>query len=567
MTKGTVMDDLNSGPRVWPGLSKLAKWSIRAAIVFIWLAQSLRPPVPLDADGIAYLDIARSCFVGNWHALVNGYWSLGLPVLLALCLKVFRPGRFHDLLLVNLVAFFSLCAAMLSFEYFLRAFGEYRRGVAGAVNASEREPLPQDAIWLIGFGLFFWITTLMVRPALEQPDILVFVVYLIASALCMELASHCQLWRYVLLGFVLGVGYLVKAVMFPLGFVFLFALLLQNFRRHHLGRIVLAGMAFLAVSLPFCIALSASKGRPTFGDSGAVNYQHIMGMDDTALPPVALPRPALTPHIQEYLGKLSLGTYPPWADPSHDFKGGHFRFNVKKQLNRTHVVLREYFNIYVEQLGVLLCGILVLVVAGDWRVFHKRFLSCKVLWIPALAGLGFYATMRVDSRFLPGFTVALASACLAAIRFYNRNDALRLGRTVSGIVFVLLFLQAGIQAGHVMSGTYSNVRPDYQVATALQKMGIPEGQKVSYMGYTLADSSWAYLAGVRISAEIPREDVSNFWAGTHEQQEEVLSWLRWADAKALVTRDVPEPAMWMGWRRVGNTQYWILSLRQLQSNP
>jgi hypothetical protein len=37
-----------------------------------------------------------------------------------------------------------------------------------------------------------------------------------------------------------------------------------------------------------------------------------------------------------------------------------FRFAFRRQVNRTHVVLQDYFNIDVERLGVLLCGLLVL---------------------------------------------------------------------------------------------------------------------------------------------------------------------------------------------------------------
>ena len=80
----------------------------------------------------------------------------------------------------------------------------------------------------MGYSLFFWITTFLTPPSLEQPDILVFIVYLLACALCMHLSHRQEWWRYALLGLVLGLGYLVKSVMFPLGFVFLFALFLPE---------------------------------------------------------------------------------------------------------------------------------------------------------------------------------------------------------------------------------------------------------------------------------------------------------------------------------------------------
>lgn len=82
-------------------LSQLHKWSIRVFILCIWLAQFLGLRAPLDADAIAYLDIARSCAIGNWHPLVNGYWSPGLPFLLSIPLRLFKPDRFHDPFMVR----------------------------------------------------------------------------------------------------------------------------------------------------------------------------------------------------------------------------------------------------------------------------------------------------------------------------------------------------------------------------------------------------------------------------------------------------------------------------------
>jgi len=61
-----------------------------------WLVQALTAPNFIDADAVGYLDISYSCLSGNWHALVNGYWSPGLPFLLALWIKLFRVGPFRE---------------------------------------------------------------------------------------------------------------------------------------------------------------------------------------------------------------------------------------------------------------------------------------------------------------------------------------------------------------------------------------------------------------------------------------------------------------------------------------
>ena len=541
-----------------PRLSALPKSSIRIFILCVWLGQFLTLRDPLDADGIAYLDIARFCANGKWHALLNGYWSPGLPFLLSIPLRLLKPDRFRDPLLIHALAFLTLCAAMLALEYFLKKLADYRTTVLADSDVPTHGVLPEGETWLLSYALFFWTTTFWVPPALQQPDILVFVIYLLAAALCMQL-SHCtELWRYAVLGIVLALGYLIKVVMFPIGFVLLFALWLQ--RPRSFARVVLAAAVFAALSLPFCLALSSAKGRLTYGDAGIINYRQIMGMDTAPLPATALPRPTAAPHIQEYANKLHLGTYPPWADPSYDFKGWKFVLNVKKQLNRTHVVLREYFDDYVVLLGALTCGIIVLFAMGDTRQIAPRLLRCQILWLPAIAGLLFYATMRVSGRFLAGYTIALAASCFASIWFRDVDYRFRLTRVVAVTVSVLLILPAIVEAGHEIVGALHNAQPDFEVAKTLRTIGIHEDDRVSYMGDALTDSSWAHLTGAKIVAEIPTQDVASFWAADRQQQEEVLRWLAATNAKVLVTRNVPQPAMSLGWHQVGDTSYYILPL-------
>jgi hypothetical protein len=541
------------------------KYFIWTVTVCIWIAEALGAREPLNADAVSYLNMADAYLSGTWHGLINGWWSPAYPFLLALVLKIFSPSPFHHSLALHLLAVFSLVVALVSFEYFLSVFFAYRKQFFAEPSDAAGEAISDDAVWLMGYGLFFWITTFLTPPSLEQPDILVFIVYLFACGLCMQLSYRQEWWRYALLGLVLGLGYLVKAVMFPLGFVFLLALFWQKVRWRVFPRLVLSAAVSVVVSLPFCLALSQSKGRFTFGDVGTLAYRHVMGFEDETLPPTAIPRPVATPHIQEYSDILQLGTYPPWADPSHGFKGAPFQFNFWRQVNRTHVVLRDYFNIYVEKLGVLDCGLLVLLLCGGARSFAKRLRHHVVLWLPAIAGLAFYGTMRVEGRFLAGYTVALFAACIASVRFTDLPDSAKLTGAVALAVSSLLFAQAGVEAGHEaikLSGHAQH--PDWQVATTLQRMGIGAGDRVGYMGYALGDHGWAYVAGAKIVAEIPLEDASSFWAADHEQRDEVVNWLASTGARVLVTHDVPNTAMLMGWRRAGDTDYYVLPLTELR---
>jgi len=128
-------------------------------------------------------------------------------------------------------------------------------------------------------------------------------------------------------------------------------------------------------------------------------------------------------------------------------------------------------------------------------------------------------------------------------------------------VSFLLLSQIAVQVSHEASHLFGRQpHPDWQVATALRQIGLKNGDRVSYMGYALVDHAWAHLARVRISAEIPEEDVLNFWASDEKNRQEVINWLSSTTAKALITRNVPDSAIPMGWTKVAETNYYILSL-------
>jgi hypothetical protein len=558
-----MITDHHSGaaPHSTPVISGKIKAAIWAVLLCAWLAQALAARDFSTADAISYLDISYSCLAGNWHALVNGWWSPAFPFLLTIWLKIFNPSPFREAVILHLFSFASLVVALAIFEYFMRVFLVFRKSVV-ADDHDSGQPVPDDWLWIVGYSLFFWISTFLIPPSLEQPDILVFILYLLAVIVCMQVVLEPQKWsRYFLLGLVLGVGYLTKSVMFPLAFVFYLAVCFHKDRLRIFPRLLLSLVIFAAVCSPFVLALSKSKGRFTFGDVGVMAYRHVMGLDEQPLVADPRPRPSAAPHIADYSEIIQLGTFPPWSDPSHGYRATPFHFMLRRQLNRTHIVLRYYFDLFVVQLGPLFTGILGLFFLGNRAEFGKRLMRLPVLWLPALAGLAFYASMRVDGRFLAGFILVLYAACVASIRLPNSMNA---GKAVRSIAFAVSFLLLGqifVQVSHEAMHLFEQQpHPDWLVAAELQKMGVGKGDRVGYMGYALVDHAWAHLAGVHIVAEIPDEDVLSFWASDKEDRQDVISWLSATTARALITKNVPESAMSMGWMRVVDTDYYILSL-------
>lgn len=548
-------------------LGKKTRLSIWLAMASCWIVQALAARHTLDPDGVSYLNIADACPRGDWHALVNGYWSPGLPFLLALWLKLFRPTAFHVPLAFCLFAVASLISALVAYEYFLKAFFRFRRHIFGPDQTSARA-ISDNTVRILGYILFLWITVFFIPARLDQPEILVCALHLLATALCMEIVSSGgDDWRYFLaLGVVLGCAFLVKAVMFPLSFTFFAALVLDKQARRSLAKLAISVVVFVVLSLPFIAALSRAKGRFTYGDSGAINYLQMAGSDgpqsvSTESPQESVTRSAASPHLGDYTKILFLGTYPPWVDPSFRYRPQPFHFHLLRQLNRIHVVLKVYFDLFIVQLGCLVCGFLVLLFySRNTALFASHFFDEIVLWLPAVSGFGLFALVRLEGRFLAGFTVAIFAASIAAIQFDDAASREKSVKSVVPAVVILLLAQVLLIVGHDGLKALSSNNSDWQVVEGLNRMGLRSGDRVGYLGDTLSDHTWAYSGSLSIAAEIPEEDQPTFWAATQEEKQQVISRLAQTGAKALVTRNVPLSGPSVGWKRVDTTDYYILKL-------
>ncbi|MGC2719424.1 MAG: hypothetical protein WA209_07530 [Candidatus Acidiferrales bacterium] len=60
--------------------------------------------------------------------------------------------------------------------------------------------------------------------------------------------------------------------------------------------------------------------------------------------------------------------------------------------------------------------------------------------------------------------------------------------------------------------------------------------------------------------EIPKDDVSTFWAVTEEERQQALQELSGSGAKAVVAPNLPSSALPEGWKQIAGTQYFVLEL-------
>jgi hypothetical protein len=552
------------------------RWCIWRAVLWIvmcctWLAQGLSG-APVNPDGVSYLDIAAACLKGNWGALINALWSPLYPALLSFWLSLFRPSACWEARTVRLFNFGVLVFGLWCLEYLLSGLVEYQEAIR--VKEQEDGLLPPWVLRATGYMLFFFASVYMTPAELVAPDVLVMAFVLLAAGIILRIrCGKDSALSFAALGLVLGLAYLTKAVMFPVGLGSLVAVLFapQTFRRT-IPRILLAAFLFLAISGPFIFALSKSKGRLTFGDSAAINYaEHVNGATyavhwqgqppGTGTPKHPTRKILETPPVYEYAEPIG-GSYPPWTDPSYWYDGIRPHFVLGEQLR----TLRSSLAAYGDMLGLLWglsAGYLVFLFwGGSIRRFVNNFSKEIFLWGPAAAAIGMYSLVWVEPRYVSGFIMLVWAAALLALRIPEPGHAIV--RSVTLTIVVLLGFQTvlSFKKDIVTRPAYGSPTVHCAVAQELRLEGVKPGDRVAYVGAAVWYHYWAHLAQVSVVTEVASEGVAAFWAASPQLRSKITDLLATTGAKAVVSKDVPPGLLADGWKEVPNTDYYVLLLRR-----
>lgn len=542
-------------------------WS---AAIITALAQALAYRHQLTADGMSYLDIARSCSQGNWHALVNAYWSPLYPLLLGIVFRIVKPSPGLEVPLAHLINFGVFVLSFAAFEFLLKMLIRVQRKEGTSTDG--REPIPEWALWALGDSLCAWSALLFIQLGGVYPDLCVVALIYLAAGLLLRIRADQGGWiACACLGTVLGTAYLAKTAMFPLAFVFLgCGLFAVKSLRKAVALTTIAIVFFMIVGGPFVLALSRSKARFTYGDVGKIAYAefvdgathtiHWQGGPSGAGIPIHPTRVIFDhPTIFEFAAPIG-GSYPPWYDPSYWYDGIVTKIRLGNQLRAVRYTIEEYVGI-VAYMGGLLVGFLgTALLARQHGPVWRDALRNWVVWVPALAALGLYGLVYVESRYVAGFFVLVWVALFAGLRL-PRTEVAQLQIKYLTIATVLM-LSVGI-AWLAGRSAYRAVHPEpfvnLLVAEGLHNEGIRPGDAVASIGDSL-NGYWAHLAGARIVAEIPLTEIAGFAEADANRQIKVMSVFSRVGAKAVVIDRTPPANAPAGWQRIGGTNYFVYDL-------
>jgi hypothetical protein len=559
-------------------MHRLGERSLLIFCIALGTAQAWINRYAMNQDGMSYLDVGDAYFRGDWAKGISGYWSPMYTWWLGLALHLIKPSIWWEFITVHAVNLIIYFVALFCFRFFLHSlFRAIKK--EQETSAHESMALPEWILSGLGYGIFLWAALVLIDASDVTPDLLVAAcVFLIGGYLVElrydELGYAESYAKFAMFGVLCGLGYLSKAAMFPMGFVFLVILLFSGRRsKRRMGGVLLAGLLFVVVSLPFIAALSRQKGRLTFGESGKLAYasmvspnipqKHWQGDPPEGGVPKHTTRELLEhPPVFEFAEPIG-GTYPPWFDPSYWNEGAHGTFRLRSQIRVLVQSGRNYAKMLVEQLG-LLAGIGIFILWGGAPT-RKAIVRNWPLIAAAAVGMGLYSVVLVRSRYIGGLMAVLLVAILASIRLPRNVETVPVTKYVAiAVMGTILFSVGGFLAEQAYIAhtvyDYPMQKDQMKAAEGLQGMGLRAGDPVAVIGDGTTDY-WARLGRFKIVAEVfsPEAGRLKFWSESWERRKQAYECLSRAGAKVVVVWDPPS-GVDPGWKQIANTNYYAYFL-------
>jgi len=500
----------------------------------------------MNPDGIQYLDNATAWVTGDWHNALNSLWSPLYPWLIAGMFRIARPSPFQEFPLVHLLNFLIYLLSLAAFLFFLSC-------VARRVERGSH----QMYVLLFACSSFLYCSLDLATLSYVTPDALVSLFAFLTAGLLLRLTGDGAGWSHALaLGIVLGLGYLAKS---PFLIFALAALLIAGvLRRRRLSRIVLTVLAFVAIAGPYVWALSKTKGRFTFGDSGKLNVLwHVDGIPfynwqggpvDVGVPAHATHQLSLDPNLYEFAGPI-YGTYPPWYDPSYWYEGARVPFRPTEIARVIWRGLGVYaYLVHHRQLALLFAALVLFVLAGARRALAEISKFWPVLLFGALP-FAMYALIHAEGRYLAPFFVLLWTGLFAGVLNALPDSAGRRAVLAISVVTALLMVVEAVTALR----PEKPIGPHYAVAQSLQELGLKPGDRVAIVSGDL-DYYWARLDQARITMQIDFSDsLCRSCTRLSEQWGRVKQLVGTSGVTFVVAPCLPGVVDQPGWRKLDDT--------------
>jgi hypothetical protein len=538
--------------------------------ILLAAAQAWVYRLQVTADSISYLDMSDGVLPdGDWHRLINGVWSPLYPLLMGIGRRLFPVSAANEIAAAHFLNIGVFVFAFVCFEFFLRNLTRSLR----AVQAASSKPgvlalAPNWAYLSIAYSVFLWASISGISMRNLRPDLLMSGFLYLAVGILLQMHGSGARWiRYLALGVVLGIGFLAKAPMLPIGVLILaVSLFVVEEWRPAVKMIVAAFALMMVIGSLYFVPLSRARGHFTLGESAGFNY--LVDVDHAGpswyLQDVGRGRGSFV-HPPEQIFSAprayafplpKAGTHPLRFDPSDWTAGARPRFLFKRQIgNFVRNVLGH------RQVLLVLSTATALVLLLGYFLRQKKDVSfVHIAWpicLVGIAGCAMYAMMHIETRYVAAFLVlfwcgiifslpvprGINSKWIAAVALVSiASFLLPMGR--------LIYLRRSQGMGKVNS--YA------QAAAALEQFGVHAGDQVARISPKANDIAIERITRATVTAEVDLNDADKFWSAPVATQRDLLEIFALRGVKAVVaTSPKLNLSNQSEWTRLGSTQYWV----------
>jgi hypothetical protein len=569
--------------------SKLTVLLCRIACVGFALFETWSQRFFINEDGASYLDMSDALIKHDWHLLVNPIWSPLYPFLIGAATWFARPQAQLELEIVHALNFVIFLGALASFEFFLRQVIRVFRTENERADANSAVFLPVWIWQLLGYSLFAWTTLgMMVAPRMVTPDLCVAAFVYLDCGLLLSLRAGIKRSRIsILLGLTLGLGYLAKAILFPMAFVFMIvAFFFIGDWKKATRSLALTFLVFCAIAAPFFVAMSTRVGKLSYSEVGNLNYAwHVNHVGagkaaggpfyfSDAGPPAYLRHPLtlLYRHPDAFdVREPTAFTYAPRQDMEYWAAGTKAGFNPGNQLRAIAGGLKVLFaDPHAAPVsGLIVVGVILLVTGQKGRRNFKSILRGWPLLIPGILAPCLYLLVSVEPRYVAPFFVIVLMGLFPGLLLQRPADAANRIAASTVVVSISLMALSALFVGYHLAGFPRGESNGLllHVGQSLNAAGVRPGEEVAIVGDSADGCRWARMAHVRIVAQILREDVDDFWRLSDPRMKtEVYDAFARAGAKAVVAEQAPPSGDLSDWQRLGDTDYYVHILTPSRSN-
>ena len=539
-------------------------------IIHAWLTRYVT-----DSDATSHLDMGDAFFQGNRMAIINGFWNPLYALIMGFFLSVFKPISYYELIVIHFVNFFIYILSFFCFDFFLEQLIKYNKQKEVNLSKTELTTLPQWAWYSLGYSLFIWSSMNLTTISAVAPDLCTNAIIYLSSGILLKIKSGSANWfTFVVLGIVLGLGYLLKPVMFSIAFIVLgVAIFAISDLKRGVLYVLITLLVFFTVASPYIILLSKSKGRLTFGETGNILYHWDTNCNACQYLNLGFPgckqftHPVRiifnSPLVLEYSTPFNV-TYPLVYDPSYWCDGGlKAYFDLKGQILALLKSFKEYFTyLFFQTQGILLTGYLILslISSRKWLCLKDIKNEWVLVTMPLLA-MSMYSILHVEARYIGAFVTLLWLGLFSSLKL---PDSKEIKKFVSCLIIILstfMLITSLFSEDLLENRLYAKeLSVNWDVAKSLQKIGIQKGDKVGVIGIC-DDYYWARLTRVHIIAEIPLdEEIANFWAADSFVKSQVLQAFKKAGTKMVIAGRAPAYASKLGWKNIKDTSYYFYVL-------